>query len=1275
MKEKDSYNSNIIGQRNMTSLSLLNDNNARQISNDNIQFNNFNQIQQNINSNLNINNIVSLLPGLNNVRVPIEIEENLGQNINVNNQNINSEFPLIEEKNQNKEALNNINNQNNNIYNFNNNYYNNNINNFFLSGNNKSTKPYFTSKHVFLNANSLNEVNDCINKDLTQLEKFLPNYKYYITNNNYESINICLKYISFSNFFFNQTVSNRVIDIFKAILFADNKSYEMNNHNNEFFIFKKKIKELYKKLIPFEIRMKYLSEFYEKNCEKKLYVMFKDDLNKYQRYEDKKYYLYEIFEIVKQKMDIKDKEEIKNYFNKIFHNSKNNNNYNNNSFLNGNNGMNNEKNGGNNYNNYHNNNSRQYRKYSYQSPNAQNRGNNSNFSNYDNNTYKNNGSSFHHINYNNNKNNNLYMDNEDKGYKNNHDNSSHHHNSSFQRNNNYKGSFSSRHYFNNTNNNNKNSNLRNKGNRKSSYAGILVEVDSNPKNLEENNSHIQNKKEEENNKIIINSEDEKEQGKINGNEENENQIFNKEDPINNEINIVNNEEIDLENNLNINNENSKKGNALINEDEKLFQNDGDFEAKDENLFNVFNSINPFNENVTSSEESAKEESNSQLLVKKSQSDNNIINLNINNNLDNKDQMNKIESHSVNNNQEENKLIENIINESQNNIINSSLYENNMNFIEKEATNDLYKNDINLNEDKKDNKDIQIEKNINNINNINIIDKKISDNKESRSPSPKKISLSDNNIINVNQKKKNNSSNLNISLKNNSINNINNNNLMSNNAINNNLTNDQLQLLKLLMIQNNNLLNNLNQFHNQQTQINSHNSNLNSLQINNNINNNNSIYNHNINNINLLNNINPNFNLFNNFYSNIYQNYNTIFFNYWNDENNFLSNLRNNSINIHSSNYNNNINYLNKKSDKLLIEYNQIKKYEKENPEKIEEFKNLFEEKIILPKYIKINEDSQLKKEFYTEIYNKYKNIITKILSKHNLEDVKVEPFGSIVNNFMTECGDIDICIVPKDNNLIQSFWEYLEEIKDEVINIQKIAKCTLIERYPRFLILKLKDIETNIDLDITVQNLLSITNSKLIRLYSLLDQRFHIFGIFLKLWVKKNKINGALDKFLSSYALLILIIHYLQNIAEPKILPILQQIQNVQKEYIYYYEGKELKTNLYFEEDIEKINNYMNIINDRKENNSSVVELLIGFFDFYAYKYDHYLISISKSDKKPLAEDETIAFPIEDPFDVNYNPGKSMKLNTFQYAFFIYCMKKELNNILSGEYFKLSVGE
>ena len=1267
MKEQDNYNNIITNQSNNNSLSLTNDNNDKSFSN-NIQLNNFNQIQSNLNANLNINNLVSLAQNsnLNNNNNHISYDNNLIQNVNIPNIN---EFPLIEEiKNNLNNQNNNIyNNQNNNIYNFNNNFFNN--NNYFITGNNnKGTKPYFTSKHVLLNAHSLDEINDSINKDLFQLEKFLPNYKNYIGNNNSESIYICLKYIEYTNFFFNQVVTNKVNDLLKEIIYSDNNNYgNIDNQNNEIFIIKKKIKDLYSKLIPFDFRINYLNQFYEKNCDKKLYNLFKNDLNKYQRYNDKKYYLYEIFEIVKQKMDNKDKEEIKNYFHKIFYNSKNPNN-NINLFLVGNNNMNNDKNGGNytnNYNNYHNNNAHHYRKYSYQSPNSKN--NNANYNNYENNTYNNNVNNYHH-NFNNNRknnyNDNLNEDNDNNmGYKATYDNNNnHHHNSAFQKkNNNYKGSYSSRHYYNN--NNNKNNNIRNKGNRKNSAynsGGVLVEVDSTPKITEnDNNSYVSNKEETD-----INANNEKKEEIFKGNDKNENEIENEENTDNNDVlhknenNIINNEEIDLENNLNINKENSLKENIhIIEEDHIINKSIDNLEMKDENLSS--NSINPFHENVTSSEEnSVKEESNNQLSFKNNQNYN--ADLKINNSMDN-----NIENNI--NNQEDNQDLIDIINKTQNNVINSALYNNDLNHIENEQQNNSYQYNIEQIEDIKKDEDIKNENNINN-------------NNKSLDITPKRNSMSDTNIQKIKINMTNNTNNNNLTFndigpKNNFINHNNNHNSYNNTINNNNLTNEQLQLLKLMMFQNNNLLMNINPFYNPQPiKPNQSNTNLNNFQINNNNN-----INTNFNNLNLLNNINQKINLLNNnyYYPNNYQNYNTIFFNYWNEENNLISNLmKNNSSNNHSSNYNNNMNYINKKSEKLSIEYNKIKKIEKENPEIIKEFMGLFEEKLILPIYAKINEENQIKKEFYTEIYNKYKNIILAVFAKHNLENtIKVEPFGSIVNNFMTEWGDIDICIIPNDNNLIQSFWEYLEEIKEEVITVQQIAKFVNIERYPRFLILKLKDIETNIDLDITIQNKLPILNTKLIRLYSLLDQRFHILGIFLKFWVKKNKIHSAFDKFLSSYALLILIIHYLQNITEPKILPILQQIQNIQKVYTYYYEDKELKTNLYFEEDLDKIKNYMNIINDKKENNNSIVELLIGFFEFYAFKYNHYLISISRSDKKPVPEGEMIAFPLEDPFDVNYNPGKSMKLNTLQYSAFIYCMKKELNNILSGEYFKFVGGE
>lgn len=1284
MKEQDNFTNNFVNQNNIASLSLPNKSNDNQLSNNNFQLNNFNQNQQNFISNLNINNIVSLNQNENNNKnsLPIHYINNFNENSNIKNTN---EFQLFENINQNIKKDNNqiqseiINfNQKSIFNNYNNNFFNNNIiNNFYMGGNNikQGAKPYLTKKHSLLNAHSLNAINEDINKDILQLEKFLPNFKQYVTNNNLDPINICIKYIDYTNFFFNEDATKKVNDLLQKIIVSDNyNNYgNVNNQYNEINQIQEKIKELYKKIIPYDIRVNYLKTFYDKNPEKTLVNLFRNDLNKYQKYYEKKYYLYEIFEIVKQKMNNKDKEEIKNLFNRIFFNSKSqSNNYNNNNNASlGYNGSNNN-NGGNYQNNYnhHHNSIHQYRKYSYQSPGDQIKTNNSNsnYNTHDNNYNNGNGSHYRHMNYNNNNRNNNYLNeddlyNDNLGYKNNYD---HHHNSSYQRNNNnYKSSYSSRHYYNNMNS--KNANNRNKGNRKNStYSGVLVEIDSSPKKMVNQNSDGNENKEEEkniinndNNIINQNQNNESEEEIKNGNENHENNLKNEESNDNNIINNI--DQLDLENNLNINKENSKKENFHIIDDDNNRSEDN-INLKDENILNDFNLINPFQENTTSEENSERGDSSKNNILKNPHNDSDIIKMNINDNLNEKENKNNEENNNDNNNkkekeqEQENDLILNIINSNENNIIGSTLYENNPNNFNNIVENNQYHYDINEEEDKKilDKKDE--DENDKNKSEIKSSDIRPKDDSVPRYNSDNNINNKNNAKIIYNYNQNNNFIGNNIGHKNIS-NNQNSNNLYNNN-LQNNFTKEQQQQLKNMILQNSNLLMNFNPFVNQFVQ---------NINFNNNLNNPS----------NLLNNLNSNINPFNNsfYYQNSYQYFYQIFYNYWSDENNLLSSLKNILLNSHSSNYHSNINSINNKCEKLKEKYNYLKEIQKKNPSYIKEFTTLFEEKIILPVYTKINEENQIKKKVYTEVYNKYKNIILTVLTKHGMEDTQIEPYGSIVNNFMTEWGDIDICIIPKDNNLIQSFWEYLEEIKNEAVNVQKHAYFDLLERYPRFLILKMKDIEKNIDLDITVQNKLPILNTRLIRLYSLLDQRFHIFGIFLKFWVKKNHIHGALGKFLTSYALLILIIHYLQNITDPKILPILQQVENVKKEYKYHFEQKELTTNIYFEEDLEKISNYMSIINDKKENNSSVVELLIGFFEFYAYKYDHYLISISRSDKKPVAEDEMAAFPIEDPFDINYNPGKSMKLNTIHYSAFIYCMKKELNNILSGEYFKFGTGE
>lgn len=223
------------------------------------------------------------------------------------------------------------------------------------------------------------------------------------------------------------------------------------------------------------------------------------------------------------------------------------------------------------------------------------------------------------------------------------------------------------------------------------------------------------------------------------------------------------------------------------------------------------------------------------------------------------------------------------------------------------------------------------------------------------------------------------------------------------------------------------------------------------------------------------------------------------------------------------------------------------------------------------------------------------------------------------------------------------------------------------------MLLKVLDVQTKFVIDITVHNMLPILNTKLLRLYSIYDQRFHILGLYLKHWSKINKIHGAADNYLSSYALLVMLIHFLQRVVEPRVLPNLQKVENKEIIYEYNQNGENISTNIYFEEDINKIKQIMKKINTDKENTDSASTLLIKFFEYYSYNYDYFEQKISiKADltENLKNKNDNIAFSIEDPFDAYHNPGKSMTINSAQYNKFMTAMKKEINFILNGEYLK-----
>ena len=88
-------------------------------------------------------------------------------------------------------------------------------------------------------------------------------------------------------------------------------------------------------------------------------------------------------------------------------------------------------------------------------------------------------------------------------------------------------------------------------------------------------------------------------------------------------------------------------------------------------------------------------------------------------------------------------------------------------------------------------------------------------------------------------------------------------------------------------------------------------------------------------------------------------------------------------------------------------------------------------------------------------------------------------------------------------------------------------------------IVKFHSDEYGYDCDIGVNNLLAIENSQLIRAYMTADTRARQLVFIVKHWAKQRKINDPFRGTLSSYAYVLMTIHYLQQLSPP-VLPCLQ---------------------------------------------------------------------------------------------------------------------------------------
>jgi DNA polymerase sigma len=224
-------------------------------------------------------------------------------------------------------------------------------------------------------------------------------------------------------------------------------------------------------------------------------------------------------------------------------------------------------------------------------------------------------------------------------------------------------------------------------------------------------------------------------------------------------------------------------------------------------------------------------------------------------------------------------------------------------------------------------------------------------------------------------------------------------------------------------------------------------------------------------------------------------------------------------------------------------------------------------------------------------------------------------------------------------------------------------------------IVKFHDPISNLYCDICINNELAIENTKLIGDYSKIDSRVIQLGYIIKYWSKQRQINETYQGTLSSYAYILMVIHFLQR-RNPPVLPILQDM----------FDSDNLKSpviisgfDCYYYNKIDKL------IDFGKNNKETIGELTATFFRTYACEFDWENMVISprtgkllskaekqwnlQSDDYPNSRDH-FYFTLEDPFEITHNLGRGVdrdNLKVIKYEFLraykLICKNQDLNII------------
>ncbi|KAM3466254.1 hypothetical protein MY5147_000806 [Beauveria neobassiana] len=118
--------------------------------------------------------------------------------------------------------------------------------------------------------------------------------------------------------------------------------------------------------------------------------------------------------------------------------------------------------------------------------------------------------------------------------------------------------------------------------------------------------------------------------------------------------------------------------------------------------------------------------------------------------------------------------------------------------------------------------------------------------------------------------------------------------------------------------------------------------------------------------------------------------------------------------------------------------------------------------------------------------------------------------------------------------------EHFLRIAEEVLHLDKLALNQPRDRYRDPL--EFPEMGAGVQCDINFSAHLALENTLLLRCYAFTDPRVRPMVLFIKHWAKLRGINSGYRGTLSSYGYVLMVLHYLVNVASPFVCPNLQQL-------------------------------------------------------------------------------------------------------------------------------------